>query len=101
MPADRRFSIERIAELARIELTPDNNAQSQQELQRVLEFVAILDELELTDVEPFFGTIESPLMIAAPYTRNDEVRPGTPRESILGNAPDQDGEFYHVPPVFE
>ena len=101
MLADNRFSIEHIAELARIELTPDSIAQSQQELQRVLDFIAILDELELTDVEPFFGSIESPLMIAASHMRNDEVQPSTPRESILGNAPDQDGEFYHVPPVFE
>ena len=101
MPSDKRFSIERIAELARLELNPDSNAQSQRELQRVLDFIAVLDELDLTDVEPFFGTIETPLLTEAPYSRDDEVRPSTSRESILGNAPDQDGAFYRVPPVFE
>ncbi len=101
LSSELRFSIERIAELARLELTPESHAQSQLELQRILDFIEVLDELDLADVEPFFGTIETSQLNDVLSTRDDEVWPSIPREEILSNAPDQDGEFYRVPPVFE
>ncbi|EKD78925.1 MAG: hypothetical protein ACD_41C00227G0019 [uncultured bacterium] len=44
--------VSRIAQLARIELTPTEIEQFQVELSRILEYVDQLNELDTTDVQP-------------------------------------------------
>ena len=86
-----------VAKLARIDL-PDDQAEAVQEhLEKVLNYVQQLEAVELPDdIEPFFGAIESVNAI-----RTDELQPSYPREEILSNAPDSDGQFYKVPSVFD
>lgn len=82
--------------MARIDLPEDQIAEFQQQLSNVLEFVEHLNEVEIPDgTEPFFGACESVNAI-----RDDVIAPSSTRETILANAPDTDGEFYLVPPVF-
>jgi aspartyl-tRNA(Asn)/glutamyl-tRNA(Gln) amidotransferase subunit C len=90
-----RFSAEKVARLARLELSANEHQQVQGELDRILEFVKEINALDLSGVEPFFGAVDSINPI-----REDEVQPGLTREQALANAPDSDGEFYRVPPVF-
>ena len=97
MPSSERFSVERIAELARIDLSHDQVAQAQSELEQILDFVTILEELDLADVQPFFGITPS----ASLPLRDDDVGESTSLDEILLNAPDHDSQFYRVPPVFE
>ena len=86
-----------VAKLARIDLPDDKAEATQANLEKVLNYVQQLESVELPDdIEPFFGAIESVNAI-----RPDEVQPSYPRPEILANAPDSDGEFYRVPPVFE
>ena len=86
-----------VAKLARIDLPDDEAEATQANLENVLNYVQQLQSVELPeDIEPFFGAIESVNAI-----RPDEVKPSCSREEILANAPDSDGEFYRVPPVFE
>jgi aspartyl-tRNA(Asn)/glutamyl-tRNA(Gln) amidotransferase subunit C len=33
--------------------------------------------------------------------RDDDVEPCSPREAMLANAPDPDGEFFRVPRIIE
>ncbi len=108
MPPESSFSIERVCELARLEVDSDESRQIQQQIERILKFIAVLDELDLSAVEPFFGASGPPSKVASSSEivsqdplRDDVVRPSTPRDTILKNAPHQDGQFYHVPPVFE
>ena len=65
----------------------------------LLEHAAAVSQLEQVDlpddVTPFFGAIESVNAI-----REDQLQTSVPRERILDNAPESDGEFYLVPPVF-
>ena len=83
------------ARLARIQLAPDQVDSFLNQLGGTLDYINQLTELEIgDDVEPFFGAIESVNAI-----RPDECKPSIPREDILANAPDADGEFYLVPPV--
>lgn len=85
-----------VARLARIELSDDQATDVQQQLSKVLDYIGHLDEANLpVDAEPFFGAVESVNAV-----REDMTAPSFPRESILENAPDTDGEFYLVPPVF-
>lgn len=90
-------TVEHVARLARLELTAEQAAESARHLASILKYVDQLSELQIAnDVEPFFGATE---MINA--IRPDVVCESTARETILDNAPDSDGEFYRVPPVFK
>ena len=91
-----RATVEQVARLARIHLSDPQLDASAKQLGEILNYVGQLDQVELPqDVEPFFGAIESVNAI-----REDKVKPSLNRDSILSNAPDSDGEFYSVPPVF-
>ena len=89
-------SAQKIAALARIELTDEESARMQTEFDSILQYIHQLDSVEIPDgTEPFYGATESTNAVRA-----DEARGSFPRETILKNAPDSDGEFYRVPPVF-
>jgi aspartyl-tRNA(Asn)/glutamyl-tRNA(Gln) amidotransferase subunit C len=91
-----RATVEQVARLARIHLSDQQLDEASKQLGEILNYVGQLEQVELPDdVQPFFGAIESVNAI-----RDDEVKPSVDRESILSNAPDSDGEFYSVPPVF-
>lgn len=91
-----KTSAQKIASLARIELSDEEAAIAQGEFDRILEYIHQLDQVDIPDgTEPFFGATE-----LTNATRDDVVRPSVDRELILKNAPDSDGEFYRVPPVF-
>ena len=90
-----RFSAEKVARLARLEFAVHELEQVQSELNKILDFVDEINSLDLSDVEPFFGAVDSINPI-----REDQAQPGLTREQALANAPDSDGEFYRVPPVF-
>ena len=97
-----QFSVDRISSLAK--LSPVNHAEVGQQLHQILQFAAVFDELELETVEPFFGASDlrsanSDQPIYQPI-RVDEPKNCLPRNAALSNAPNQDGEFYVVPPVF-
>ncbi len=92
----RRETVEAVARLARIELSPEDVIGYQHDLSQILDYVGQLDEVELLDgIEPFFG-----ISGEANARRDDRIQPSLPRGEVLGNAPDTDGEFYRVPPVF-
>ena len=89
--------VQQVAKLARIEISEEALAKSSGQLNDILNFVQQLEAVKLpADVEPFFGAVESVNAIRA-----DENKPSTDRETILENAPDSNGEFYRVPPVFK
>ena len=89
-------TVSQVARLARIQLADTDRVPFQQQLSKVLDYVSQLDQLNLPDdLEPFFGAVE-----ASNAVREDVTAASTPREEILSNAPDSDGKFYRVPPVF-
>jgi len=86
-----------VAKLARISVNETQLADSSQQLNKILGYVEQIQAVQLSDnVEPFYGAVESVNAI-----RPDEKKPSTDRETILENAPDSNGEFYQVPPVFK
>ena len=50
--------VEHIARLARIELTPDEEGKFEKELSAILDFVAKLNEVDTSHVEPLAGGTE-------------------------------------------
>jgi len=92
-----RDTVKQVARLARIYLAEKQLDAASQHLADILDYVGQLDEVDLPhDVQPFFGAIESVNAV-----RTDVVEPSVDREMILRNAPDTDGKFYFVPPVFK
>ena len=100
MPPSDHFSIERVAQLARIDLSESDTVQLQTQISNILEFINVLDELDLSEVQPFFGLDFASHNEELSPQRNDDVTPSITRDSILENAPNQNEEFYRVPPVF-
>lgn len=84
--------VERIAELARLELEDDDIEALRDELGEVLEYVAKIEELDTEDVEP---TTHAALQQMA--GRDDEVEEGLSREEVLDNAPDEEDGQFRVP----
>jgi aspartyl-tRNA(Asn)/glutamyl-tRNA(Gln) amidotransferase subunit C len=86
-----------VADLARIELTPDEEARYGQELDAVLAYVEQLSRLDVDGIEPTAH--------AAPVTnvlREDVAGDSLPAEAVLANAPDLvDETLIRVPVVIE
>ncbi len=101
-----------VADLANLELTPEERAGMVRDLNSILEYVDRLNALDTTNVEPMaqiperFGVDESrqgsERFLYA--TRDDVVeglRKSLSQEEALENAPDADGTFFRVPKVIE
>ncbi|HAH05104.1 MAG TPA: Asp-tRNA(Asn)/Glu-tRNA(Gln) amidotransferase GatCAB subunit C [Elusimicrobia bacterium] len=84
----------RIAHLARLRLAPNDVGLFQGQLARVLEHVAELDALDLSDVEP-----TARVQAGGGVLRPDEPVHGACAADILSNAPERDGDFFKVPRV--
>ncbi|MCC8023317.1 MAG: Asp-tRNA(Asn)/Glu-tRNA(Gln) amidotransferase subunit GatC [Clostridiales bacterium] len=82
--------------LARIELDAAQKEKISGELQEILSYMDLLNELDTADVEP--------MSHAFPVTnayREDVVRPSRPTGEILQNAPEQKDGCFLVPKTVE
>jgi aspartyl-tRNA(Asn)/glutamyl-tRNA(Gln) amidotransferase subunit C len=89
-------TIRRIAKLARIHVAEDEVARLQSELGGILGWIAQLNEVDVTGVEPLTGAAHMALI-----QREDVVTDGGIAERVLANAPDRVGPYYAVPKVVE
>jgi aspartyl-tRNA(Asn)/glutamyl-tRNA(Gln) amidotransferase subunit C len=94
-----------VADLANLELTPDESQHMVADLNSILGHMDQLNRLDTTGVEPLAELVSSfaPQGTAdfAYAQRADEVRSGLTREAALANAPDTDGTCFRVPKVIE
>ncbi len=98
--------VERVAELANLELTSGEKAAMLRDLNSVLDYFAQLNELDTSSVPPMTQvagqwTVGREPEAAAQHLRADEVAPSLSRERVLACAPDTDGTFFKVPKVIE
>ena len=77
-----REDVEKVAHLARLQLTPEEVAQYQKQLSAVLDYVDQLNELDLEDVPPTSHAVAQQNVFRA-----DEVEPSLTREDVLYNSP--------------
>ena len=89
-----RADVEKVAMLARLELSAAELDSLTPQLQHVVEYVESLGEMNTDAVEPMAHALDVANVFA-----DDVVRPSLPREQALANAPHQDGECYLVPAV--
>jgi aspartyl-tRNA(Asn)/glutamyl-tRNA(Gln) amidotransferase subunit C len=89
-------TVQRVARLARLKLTPHEIKHFTPQLQQVLHYVAQLEEVDSANVAPMAHAIE-----LSNVFRADEPRPSLPREAALANAPKSDGKYFLVPPILD
>lgn len=86
--------IDNLSELARLEFSPEEKAGIRADLQRMIQFVEKLGELDTTGVAPLLHmSSESDVL------REDRLQPSLNREQALANAPATDGVYFEVPKV--
>ena len=89
-------SVQELCDLASLRLDPDEAERMRYDLERILDYVGVLSELDTEGVPPTSHVIE----IATPL-REDEVRGVLAVEDVVSNAPrERDGSFV-VPKVIE
>jgi aspartyl-tRNA(Asn)/glutamyl-tRNA(Gln) amidotransferase subunit C len=89
-------TVEHVARLSRLELTPEERELFREQLSRILEYFSKLNELDTSDVPPTSHVIPMRNVF-----REDVVTPSLEREEVLGEAPDQEEGYFKVPRVFE
>lgn len=90
------FDIKYVAHLARIALTPEEEAKLGAQLGQILTYIEKLNELDVSQVEPTSHAV--PLVNV---TRPDVVRPGLSQAEALLNAPARANGLFMVPRIVE
>ena len=92
-----------VADLANLELTPEESQRMVADLNSILGHIDQLNKLDTSNVEPMAqvlsGSGEGEKFAYA--QREDEIKPGLSRQVALSNAPDTDGTCFRVPKVIE
>ena len=95
-PESESINVRYTAGLARLVLSPAEEAAYEGQLDRILKYVGQLDRIDTSGVET--GTHGD---AAFDFTRDDVSRPSQPMESALLNAPRRSGDQFMVPKVVE
>ncbi len=91
-----REDVAKVALLARLRLGAGELEMFTGQLNGIVDFVAQLQELDTTDVEPLAHGVE-----VRNVFREDVRGPALPREEALANAPKRNAESFLVPAVLE
>ena len=96
--------VRRVAELANLELTAEEEPGIERDLNAILAHIAQMNELDTTGVPAMAQVGE--LLTFSPddvgqELRADAVRPSVDRAAVMAVAPDTDGRFFKVPKVIE
>lgn len=86
--------VRKVAELARLELPDDKIATYTDQLERILDYVAHLQQVDTEGVPATTRAVEVPNV-----SRADGVEPTEVREELLNMAPQREGEFFRVPQI--
>lgn len=93
--------VERVAELAHLNLTPEETGSMVHDLNAILHYVAQLDQLDTTSVEPLAQISELNSAAEARPLRDDLLKPSLDRAEVMSQSPDSNGSFFKVPKVIE
>ncbi len=91
-----KMDIEKVARLARLELSEEERETFGNQLEQVLAYMEQLNRLDTSGVEPTSHAI--PLYNVF---REDRVRPSFPHEEVLAIAPDEEDGHFKVPRIIE
>lgn len=88
--------VDHIAHLARLEFEGDKKVAIQQDLERIVNFMEKLQEVDTDQVEPLvFMSSEINRL------REDEAKITLTQEQVLKNAPKKDSDYFRIPKVLD
>ena len=88
--------VDKLANLARLQFNDLGKQSIKMDLQKMIQFVEKLNELDTTGVQPLLHMSDNVNVL-----REDEVNGSIERSEGLKNAPVQDGVFFKVPKVIK
>ncbi|ANV87411.1 Asp-tRNA(Asn)/Glu-tRNA(Gln) amidotransferase subunit GatC [Picosynechococcus sp. PCC 7117] len=86
--------VRKVAHLARLELTSEEEQRLPSQLSAILDYVEQLSELDTDNVEPTTRAID-----VSNITRADEQKTFGDRQLLLDNAPDREDDYFRVPKI--
>jgi aspartyl-tRNA(Asn)/glutamyl-tRNA(Gln) amidotransferase subunit C len=89
-------TVDKIAHLARLEVSAEEKEQLMADMSRILTFMDKLNEVDTSNVEPLVYMTEEVNVF-----RKDEVKELITHEEALENAPERDENYFLVPKVIE
>lgn len=91
-----RAEVQRVALLARLRLTDEEQTQLTTQLDKILGYMDTLNQVDTSAVSPFSQSTE-----VANALREDKVTNESDADALLANAPDRDATFFKVPKIIE
>lgn len=88
--------VDYISVLSRLRLDSNERSAMTAELEQIVSYMDILEQVDTRDVEPM-----SHVLPVANVTRSDVVEPSYDREELLKSAPQRDQETFLVPKAVE
>lgn len=88
--------IDHIAHLARLEFKGEDKVSIQKDMERMIEFVDKLSEIDTENVEPLIFMSEEINRL-----RGDEPKITVTHEEALKNAPKKDSDYFRIPKVLD
>ena len=101
-----REDVLRVAELAHLELAPEEVETYRGQLDEILSYIGKLQELDVSNVQPLTqmrprNADGGSAAEAEPELRDDVIVPCTVGNAVLAEAPDAAKPFFRVPKVIE
>ena len=87
-------TVDKLADLAKLEFDEEGKKEIAKDLNRIVEFVEKLSEIDTTNVEPLIYLSEDTNVM-----RKDEVKTSITQQEALKNVPVKDSDYIKVPKV--
>ncbi|EUJ38724.1 Asp-tRNA(Asn)/Glu-tRNA(Gln) amidotransferase subunit GatC [Brochothrix campestris] len=91
-----KAEVEKVASLARLEITETEAEQYATQLEQIIQMVEKLNELDTDNIEPTTHAVPLTNVL-----REDKVVAGLPRDVVLKNAPDSQDGYIKVPSIMD
>ena len=89
-------TIEKLASLSKLQFNNEEKKDLQVDMQRMLDFVNKLNEINTEGVEPLLHITKNESVL-----REDSIQKGISRQEALSNAAVNNGHFFMVPKVIK
>lgn len=88
--------VQHVAKLARLQLSPEEEATFTEQMNAILQYAEKLNELDTDNVKPTTHVLQ-----VSNVMREDVVKESLTQEEVLLNAPDEEDGHFKVPAVLE
>ncbi len=90
----KKIDVPYVAHLARLALTDEEVRMFQGQLEQIVDYVKVIQQVDVSGVEPMAHAVRVQNIF-----RKDEERKSLDRDVVLANAPAHDGEQFLVPKI--